>query len=503
MALAGVRAAVTATVIGHLTAPELVGLAGHWVTLWLALSLLSRRPRSKAGTLTAAALLVGSVYLLSVVFLLTPETGRADLFWDKALGNWTPFGPVLLLHAFLCLTSTRLPRQRLTLTLLYAAAAAVAVTGVWGTLLFAYRVPAGAGPGVKGVFVLGPLEFLQVLQVLGTLALALAVLVRAHRQAQAAVRSQLALLLAGSVLATLGVTLMLANLYYASLPFESLFQPLFVLGGLVVAVPLVRYRGQLEGQLLRSDLKASLLAAVLLMGLFLLVMTLVGASSERVAELGWLPLAVFLLGDELRGLAERAVFGAGQRAGRAGLRTAASYAGASETLDLASLSRGQAAELVEYLGALDRAGLATARLEGGPTWRLELLRREEFAPVRVALGLPATWQPAEGLSALAVTGSVAQRLEPRERQALGLKFLGYSDKEMARLMGVRVNVPRSYLSAAKRKLGLPAGAPLMLFVYLAGLVESDALPLLVIAPTAASPEPATPIPPRGPVEDLS
>ena len=62
-------------------------------------------------------------------------------------------------------------------------------------------------------------------------------------------------------------------------------------------------------------------------------------------------------------------------------------------------------------------------------------------------------------------------------------------------MGVRSNVPRSYLSAAKRKLGLPAGAPLQLFVYLAGLVESDALPLLAIPPVrAALPQAATQVP---------
>ena len=45
-------------------------------------------------------------------------------------------------------------------------------------------------------------------------------------------------------------------------------------------------------------------------------------------------------------------------------------------------------------------------------------------------------------------------------------------------MGVRPGVPRSYLSADKRKLGLPAGAATMLFVHFAGLVEDDALPLI-------------------------
>ena len=72
-----------------------------------------------------------------------------------------------------------------------------------------------------------------------------------------------------------------------------------------------------------------------------------------------------------------------------------------------------------------------------------------------ALGLTATWEPADGLSAAAVTGSVAERLQPRERRAVGLKCLGYSDKQMARLMAVKTNVPRSYLGTAKHKLGLP------------------------------------------------
>ena len=78
--------------------------------------------------------------------------------------------------------------------------------------------------------------------------------------------------------------------------------------------------------------------------------------------------------------------------------------------------------------------------------------------MRAALGLPDAWRPADGLSPREVRSAVTARLEPRERQALGLKYLGYSDKEMARLMGVKPNVPRSYLSAGKRKLGVPSGA---------------------------------------------
>jgi hypothetical protein len=495
---------MNAEIIGHVSAPELITLVAHWVALWLGLSLLIRRPRSAASALAAGAFLVVSAYLLSVVFLLTPESGRADVFWDRWLGGWEFLAPALLLHAFLSLTGTRLPRQRLVLTLAYVAAASVTAMSMWSGLIFTYQIPAGGGPDAKGVFIPGPLQFIQVLQSLGTFALALVVLLRARRVAPAAVRSQLTLMIAGGGLALFAGALMFASSYVGSLRDESLLQPLVVLGGVLVAVPFVRYRGLLEGQLLRSDLKSSLLATALLMGVYLILMVAAGASEQLVAGLGWFVLAAFVLSDDLRAIADRAFYGAGSRAGRAGLRTAASYAGAGETIDVANLAPGQPAELVEYLGALDRAALVTARLEGPRAQRLELLAREEFASVRDALGLPAGWEPVDGLSAEVVTGRVAQRLEPRERQALGLKYLGYSDKQMAQLMGVKANVPRSYLGAAKRKLGLSAGAPLMLFVYLAGLVDSDALPLLAIpAAGSASSGVATQNPPGASVQDLS
>ena len=143
------------SLVGNLSVSELISLAAHWLTLWLGLSLLSRRPRSSATVLVAAAFLVVSAYLLSVVFLLTPESGRADLFWNRWLGGWEFFAPVLLLHAFLVLTGTRLPRQRLLLALAYATAIAITALSMWGTLIFAYRMPAGAGLNAKGVFVVG------------------------------------------------------------------------------------------------------------------------------------------------------------------------------------------------------------------------------------------------------------------------------------------------------------------------------------------------------------
>ena len=389
------------------------------------------------------------------------------------------------------------------LALLYAAAAAIVVMGMWSPWFYSYRILPGAGTNAKGVFVPAPLQVLQRLQALGTFALALVVLVRARLVGPAAVRSQLTQLTVGAALVVIGCALMFANAYVGSLRFESLPQSLAMLGGLLVAVSFVRYRGLLEGQLLRSDLKSSGLGAGLLMACYVVLMVVAGASEQLVAGLGWFVLTVFVLSEDLRALADRAFYGSGSRAGRSVLRTVTSYAGATETLDLASLSVGQSSEVVAYLSALDRAGLAAARLEGPRAQRLELLAREEFAAVRDALGLPATWGPADGLSAPAVTRSVTQRLEPRERQALGLKYLGYSDKQMARLMGVKVNVPRSYLSEGTRKLGLSAGPSLMLFVYLSGFVESDALPLLAVTPAgAALSREATQVPLREPPEEL-
>jgi hypothetical protein len=499
-----VRPPVNTPILGHLSLDVLLTLAAQWLTLWLGLSLLSRRPRSTANTLAAAAFFLVAAYLLSVALLLTPQSGRADVFWDRWLSNWTFFAPVLLLHALLRLTGMRLPRARLVLALLYAASTAVVLIGISTTWFFTYRVPAGAAPFAKGEFVPGRLQFLQVLLGLIVFAVGLLVLLRTRREGTRAIRSQLDLQIAGMVLLVAAGVAAVVNMYVGSLWVESFLEPVAVLGAFLVGIPLVRYRGSLDGQLLRSDLKSSLLASALLMCAYAVIAAAAGASEQLMAGLGWFVLAVFVLSDDIRGLADRAFYAAGSRAGRVGLRTAASYAGAPEPLDVASLNAEQSAEYVEYFVALDRAGRAAAGLEGPGAQRLELLARQEFAPVRAALGLPADWRSVDGPPKPAVIRRALRGLEPRERQALGLKYLGYSDKQMAQLMGVKVNVPRSYLGAAKRKLGLSAGAPLMLFIHLAGLVQSDALPLLTVSSSApASPQEATQIQPCEPAEDLA
>jgi DNA-binding CsgD family transcriptional regulator len=128
---------------------------------------------------------------------------------------------------------------------------------------------------------------------------------------------------------------------------------------------------------------------------------------------------------------------------------------------------------------------------GGPgDPRLALLAGDEFAPVRAALGLPPEWDSEHDLPRDGLRRQVTEVLRPRERQALGLKYLGYSDKQMAQLMGVKKGVPRSYFSEGTRKLGLSAGASLMLFVHFAGLVEHDALPLLALSAAEERPAPS-------------
>jgi DNA-binding CsgD family transcriptional regulator len=456
-------------------------LLGHWLSLWLGFYLIGRRPRSQATLLAGLAYLALATYLSSAAILLALEHFPHVMIWGGVL-CFNPFAPPLLLHAFLRLTGSALPRERAVLVGLYTLAALVYVLSLDSALIYPWTPPQpGAAEAVNGVVGIGPLYPLLIVQTAGTLALAVLVLERARRAVRREGRPvprQLVWLLAGAVLILTGSTLLFANVYLGSFEAEGLLQLVVLAGGILVAVAMARYPGLVEGQLLRTDLKASLLGSLLAMAAFVALVLVAGAGPRVLLGAGWFVLAVFLLRDDLRALADRVFYGSGERAARAGLRTAAVSAGSSEPLDLGSLSEHQTDELLTYLGSLDRAELEAARLEGPVDPRLDLLVRDEFEPVRRALELPYGWDARDSLDHRAIAAAVAERLEPRERQALGLKYLGYSDKEMARLMGVKPGVPRSYLSAGKRKLGLPAGAATMLFVHFAGLVEDDALPLL-------------------------
>ena len=461
-------------------------LAAHWLFLWLGLYLLSNRPRSAPRVLLAGAFVALSTYFLSTAFLAAPQTVPGAGLWGTWLGGWIPFAPAFLVHAFLRLTGTRLPRQRLILALAYGAAALVYALSISDTLIWRYSAPlASATTNVNGSTAPGRLYWLYTAQTAATLVLALFVLVRARRarpRVAERVRPALDWLVFGTALMCAAATLLFALAFVqGGLWIESLLYPVLGLGAVLVAMPFTRYAGLIEGRLLRTDAVSSLLGAALLMTAFTAVVLAAGGSFRGLAGLGWFALAVFVFADDLRSLADRAFYRPSSRAARAGLRAAAAYAGSGSDLDGATLTASQARMVFGYLRGLDRAGAAAARLRGANDPWLALLGGDEFAPVRAALGLAPAWAPEQGLAREDVFRQVAARLEPRERQVLGLKYLGYSDKEMARLLGVKAGVPRSYLSEGKRKLGLAAGPPLMLFVHFSGLVGRDAVPLLAEA----------------------
>lgn len=464
----------------------LLTLIAHWLSLWLAFYLLSRRPRTVTTAIAASAYLLLSIYFLRTSFQLMPIPDATAATLGAWLGNWIPLAPVLLLHAFLRLTRQRLPRQRALLPALYGVALIISLLGFSNTLLYAKGMAAAHDSDWRRNFIaLGPLYAVQVVQISGTLALALWVLISARldRGTPAAARPQLTVLCAGAALMLLGAVAVFGNAYVGSLLVESTLQPILVLGSFVMAIQLARYPGTLEGQLLRSDLKSSLLGTAAVMTCFVVLLVVAGASGEVIAAGGWFVLAVVVFGDELRMLADHVFFNPASRADRAGLRTAAAYAGSADRLDLGALSPGQHAELIGYLSEVDRAGLAVSHLARASDQRINLLARDEHARVRAALGLPDDWAPESIFPADDVEAHARECLEPRERQAVGLRYLGYSDRQMAQIMGVKPGVPRSYLGEAKRKLGLPAGAPLTLFAFFSGVVHSDALPLME-APTA-------------------
>ena len=126
-------------------------LAVHWLFLWLGLYLMGRRPRSAAGVLLGCAFVTLSTYFLSTAFLAAPEYVIGDDLWGVWLGSWASLAPALLVHAFLLLTGTRLPHQRVVLVVVYAAAAVMCALGFSHTLIYRYRpAPPGATADLNG-----------------------------------------------------------------------------------------------------------------------------------------------------------------------------------------------------------------------------------------------------------------------------------------------------------------------------------------------------------------
>src|SRR5690606_24954901 len=95
------EALVTNALSAHLAAPEMVTLVAHWLSLWLGLYLLSRRPRSAALSLAGLSFVAISAYLLCDALLLVPASMEAAIAAGKWLGGLVSFAPAFLLHAYL------------------------------------------------------------------------------------------------------------------------------------------------------------------------------------------------------------------------------------------------------------------------------------------------------------------------------------------------------------------------------------------------------------------
>ena len=466
-------------------------LVAHWAVLWLGLYLIGSRPRSAASVLIGLTFVCGAAYLLEVAYFFIPTTPRGVALREQWLAGWVIITPALFLHGFMLLTGFKPPWRRWLLGCAYAFALAVFIGGFFSGVFNEFADVTLDAEGHLHNLPIGRFYWVMALQVIATMLLALAVLVRARFTRPGpvqAVRRQLGLVKSGMVLIFLSVGMLHVNgLLAAPLP-DPVFFPVGLAGSLMVAVPLLRYSGRLGGQMLRLDARSSSLTALVMMALFLVAATVAGASVGTVAATGWLVIVQVALGGEMRAFTDRAAYGRAGRLARAGLRTAETFAGTSAQVDLDAIRAEQSGEVVDYLSTLDRVSVASSGRGFVEQDWLRLLARDEFAPVRAALGLPADWRPGERPSRSEVHKRLRAKLLPRERQALGLWYMGYSDKDMARLMGVKANVPRSYLNEGKKKLALSAGPALMLFVHFSGLAGADALPLLG-AGASASPDP--------------
>ncbi len=472
---------MSAPFLADLDVYAFLALVSHWLVLWLGMYLVGRRPRSAASVLIGLAFLGGAAYLLEAAYYYVPTTVRGVGLREQWLAGWVIFAPPLFLHGFMLLTGFR-PRWRTwALVFAYAFALVVFVGGFFSGVFNEFEDVVLDANGHLRNLPVGRYYWVMILQSMGTMVGALAVLVRARFVRPAppkAVRRQLGLVKSGMVLVFVTAGMIYVNgVLSEPIPDAAVF-PLGLVGTLMVAAPLVRYAGGLGGQLLRYDARSSLLATVVMLAAYVGAAILVGASVSAVAGTAWLVIVPPTLGADVRSLADRAFYGRAGRAARSGLRTAEAYAGTSQKMDLDAIRPGESGGVVDYLSEMDRvAVLSSGRGVVEADW-LRLLAREEFAPAREALEIPADWSLGAPLSLDEIQQRMAAKLLPRERQALGLWYLGHSDKDMARLMGVKPNVPRSYLSEGKRKLGLSAGPALMLFVHFSGYVGADALPLL-------------------------
>lgn len=455
-----------------------LALAAHWCSLWLGMYLVSRRPRYAASVLAGLAFIAVSTYLFEVALYNSPTSVAGIVTRAKWLAGAVMFGPPLLLHASVRVAQSRAAWMRWLTVLAYAFAAVVFVGGFFNNVFNNYGAVQVDAHGYTRGIPPGPFYWVMAVQLLATMVAALVVLSVVRRSRPT---------LSGRALrelrtAILGIAMIVFGLCLLSVVdsrigsvSEIVVVPIPAVGAALIAFSVLAYSGRLDERLLWADFRASLLGMSIAMALFVTVCLLLGASGTVLAVLGWIVLLLVVLGDRVQTLAD-SFYPAWVRVARLGLRTAADYAGTLGRLDVDALSPEQASELIRILGVLSRVNSTPAEIVDRTAQKL--LARSEYALVRIALGLSTEWTLEDGLSLPAIRKAALVSLPQRNRRALALWHLGYSDKEIAPVMGVTPNTVRSYREEGKKKLGLDTKRSIALYVHLAGFVDSDALPLL-------------------------
>lgn len=478
------------SMLGSISISALIALIAHWLMLWLGLYLLGRRPHSAATILAGLAWVAGSTYLLAVAWYSLPTTAAAVIARERWLAGWAIFTPALLFHAFLNMTAARLPGRRWVLGFAYALAAAIFVGGFFNNVFNDFEaVKLNSRGFAVGNIPPGRFYWLMYSYFLFTPALILFVMAR-HRLTSpnlpAAIRRDLLqLILGAAVLVLVGACIAVTDTL-AEPPSQTFFLPAVAVGVLLVAAPSVSYPVRLDGQLLRADVRVSLVTTVLALAVFLTVVQGLQAPGRAVAGLGWLVVAFAVLGDYLRAGAEVFFYPPDKKEVRQALRTATVYAGSLDRLRPDLLSAAHVERLIELLRDIERSGLdAQSPADRANPW-LAVLEIEEHAPVRRALGLPPGWVASDGVSLEQIRRHAVKRFAPRERQVLGLWYLGKTAQQIAKFMGIRPSTVTTYLSEAKARLDLKDRSAQKLYIHFSGFATHDGLPLI------ASREPSAP-----------
>ena len=137
-----------------------LSLLFHWLSLWLGLYLLSRRPRTDVNLLAGGAIVCMSAYLLCIVLIVTATSLADAVLWTRVLGGWSSFAAVLFMHAMMALTGWRPPYRRALLAVAFAGGVILFALGFSDTLFYDYWAFSSLSTVESGGFRVGPLYVL-------------------------------------------------------------------------------------------------------------------------------------------------------------------------------------------------------------------------------------------------------------------------------------------------------------------------------------------------------